>query len=148
MNSQLINSNVDIKLKEKSDIAGYIIASLYSGSGILYLLYDYHLARCIYLLTTLYFVFMCIKIIYTMLMISNATEHVKNVMNSAISASLNLDFSFFAYHILLVVGLMSPFMIETAGPLAKSFAIIVGFLEIVMLASAKTLQIRMKKEQH
>lgn len=147
MNSQTTHSNVDIKLKEKSDIAGYIIASLYSGSGILYLLYDYHLARCIYLITTLYFVIMCIKIIYTMLMISNATEHVKSVMSSAISSSLKLDFSFFAYHILLVVGLVAPFMIETAGPLAKSFAIIVGFLELVMLISAQTLKNRIKKEQ-
>jgi len=147
MTVQSIDKDFEKKIKSASDIAGYLVASLYSGSAILYLLYGYHLARCVYFLATLYLVGMALMIIYRMLMISASSERVKVALYSAISTSLKLDFSFIIYHALLLVGLVAPFLIESAGPLSKSFAIIIGCLEIVMLASAKTLQGRMQKEQ-
>jgi hypothetical protein len=141
------NSDFGKRSKYVSDLLGYIAAGLYSGSAFLYLWTGYSLAGGLYLLTTLYFVVMSSVMIYHMLNIDRATDKLQQALYSSVSEALKIDFSFLFYHWLLLVGLILPFVMPHAGPLSQSFAIIVGLLEIIMLATAKTLYNRTKKEQ-
>jgi hypothetical protein len=135
------------KLKHISDVLGYLAAGLYSGSAFLYFFADYHLARCVYLIMTVYFVVMSSVMIYRMLRIDSATARVKQAIYSSIPEALTINFSFLFYHWLLIIGLILPFVMPQAGSLSQTFAVIVGLLEVVMLATAKTLQNKIKKEQ-
>ena len=135
------------KIKALSDVLGYLAAGLYTGSAFLYFLNDYHLARCIYLIMTVYFVGMSSLMIYRMATIDSASERVKYALLSSIPEALTINFSFLFYHWLLIVGLVLPFVMPHAGSLSQAFAVIVGLLEVIMLATAKTLHDKMKKEQ-
>lgn len=135
------------KLKYISDFLGYLAAGLYTGSAFLYFFADYHLARCVYLIMTVYFVVMSSVMIYRMLRIDSATARVKQAIYSSIPEALNINFSFLFYHWLLIIGLMLPFVMPQAGSLSQAFAVIVGLLEVIMLATAKTLHNKIKKEQ-
>jgi hypothetical protein len=135
------------KLKHISDVLGYLVAGLYTGSAFIYFLTDSHLARCVYLIMTVYFVVMSSLMIYRMLMIDGASEKVKHAMLSSIPEALTINFSFLFYHWLLFVGLVLPFVMPQAGSLSQAFAVIVGLLEVIMLATAKTLHNKIKKEQ-
>jgi hypothetical protein len=134
-------------LKYISDVLGYLAAGLYSGSAFLYFFADYHLARCVYLIMTVYFVVMSSVMIYRMLRIDSATARVKQAIYSSIPEALNINFSFLFYHWLLFIGLILPFVMPQAGSLSQAFAVIVGLLEVIMLGTAKTLQNKIKKEQ-
>jgi hypothetical protein len=135
------------KLKHISDVLGYLVAGLYTGSAFIYFLTDSHLARCVYLVMTVYFVVMSSLMIYRMLMIDGASEKVKYAMLSSIPEALTINFSFLFYHWLLFVGLVLPFVMPQAESLSQTFAVIVGLLEVIMLATAKTLHNKIKKEQ-
>lgn len=135
------------KLKYISDVLGYLVAGLYSGSAFLYFLADYHLARCVYLIMTVYFVVMSSVMIYRMLRIDSATARVRQALISSIPEALNINFSFLFYHWLLIIGLVLPFVMPQAGSLSQAFAVIVALLEVIMLATAKTLHNKIKKEQ-
>lgn len=135
------------KLKHISDVLGYLVAGLYTGSAFIYFLTDFHLARCVYLIMTVYFVVMSSLMIYRMLMIDGASEKVKHAMLSSIPEALTINFSFLFYHWLLFVGLVLPFVMPQAGSLSQAFAVIVCLLEVIMLATAKTLHNKIKKEQ-
>ncbi len=135
------------KLKHISDVLGYLVAGLYTGSAFIYFLTDSHLARCVYLIMTVYFVVMSSLMIYRMLMIDGASEKVKHAMLSSIPEALTINFSFLFYHWLLFVGLVLPFVMPQAGSLSQAFAVIVCLLEVIMLATAKTLHNKIKKEQ-
>jgi hypothetical protein len=135
------------KLKYLSDVLGYLVAGIYTGSAFLYFLNDYHLARCVYLIMTVYFLFMSSLVIYRMLTIDSATARVKQAMYSAIPEAFNINFSFLFYHWLLIIGLVLPFVMPQAGSLSQAFAVIIGLLEVIMLATAKTLHNKIKKEQ-
>lgn len=135
------------KLKYLSDVLGYLVAGLYTGSAFIYFLTDAHLARCVYLIMTVYFVGMSSLMIYRMLTIDGASEKVKHAMLSSIPEALTINFSFLFYHWLLFVGLVLPFVMPQAETLSQTFAVIVGLLEVIMLATAKTLHNKIKKEQ-
>ena len=135
------------KLKYISDVLGYLAAGLYSGSVFLYFFTDSHLARCVYLIMTVYFVVMSSVVIYRMLRIDSATARVKQAIYSSIPEAFNINFSFLFYHWLLIIGLVLPFVMPQAGSLSQTFAVIVGLLEVIMLATAKTLHNKIKKEQ-
>lgn len=143
-NESLVFGN---KIKHVSDVLGYLVAGLYTGSAFIYFFNDYHLARCIYLIMTLYFVIMSSLMIYRMLNINNSTDRVKHAILSSLPEALTVDFSFLFYHWLLIIGLVLPFVMPNAGSLSQAFAVIVGLLEIIMLATAKTLHNKIKKEQ-
>lgn len=147
MTTNTENLEFENKLKHLSDILGYLVAGLYTGSAFIYFLTDSHLARCVYLIMTVYFVVMSSLMIYRMLMIDGASEKVKYAMLSSIPEALTINFSFLFYHWLLFVGLVLPFVIPQAGSLSQTFAVIVGLLEVIMLATAKTLHNKIKKEQ-
>lgn len=135
------------KLKYLSDVLGYLVAGLYTGSAFIYFLTDAHLARCVYLIMTVYFVGMSSLMIYRMLTIDGASEKVKHAMLSSIPEALTINFSFLFYHWLLFVGLVLPFVMPQAETLSQTFAVIVGLLEVIMLATAKTIHNKIKKEQ-
>lgn len=135
------------KLKYISDVLGYLAAGLYSGSAFLYFFNDSHLARCVYLIMTVYFVVMSSLMIYRMATIDSASEQVKYALLSSIPEALTINFSFLFYHWLLIIGLVLPFVLPQAGSLSQTFAVIVGLLEVIMLATAKTLHNKIKKEQ-
>ena len=135
------------KTKYISDVLGYLVAGLYTGSAFIYFLNYYHLALRVYLIMTVYFVVMSSLIIYRMVNIESLTERVKNALLASITEALTINFSFLFYHLLLLVGLILPFVMPNTGSLSQAFAVIVGLLEVIMLATAKTLQNNVKKEQ-
>jgi hypothetical protein len=96
---------------------------------------------------TVYFVVMSSLMIYRMATIDSASERVKYALLSSIPEALTINFSFLFYHWLLIIGLVLPFVMPQAGSLSQTFAVIVGLLEVIMLATAKTLQKKIKKEQ-
>jgi hypothetical protein len=147
MTTNIENGLFDKKLKHISDVLGYLAAGLYSGSAFLYFAYDYHLARCVYLLMTVYFVGMSALMIFRMLNINSASSRFRNALLSSIQEAMHIDFSFVFYHGLLLVGLVIPFLMTSAGTLSQTFAVIVGLLEIIMLATAYTLHTSKKIEQ-
>lgn len=147
MTTNIENGVFNKKLKNISDILGYVAAGLYSGAAFLYLAYDYHLAGCVYLLMTVYFVGMSALMIYRMLNINSASPRFRNALLSSIKEAMYIDFSFIFYHGLLLVGLAIPFIMPSAGALSQAFAVIVGLLEVIMLATAYTLHTGKKVEQ-
>lgn len=147
MTTNIEKNTFDKNLKHVSDILGYVAAGLYSGSAFLYFAYDYHLARCVYLLMTVYFVGMSALMIFRMLNINSASSRFRNALLSSIQEAMHIDFSFVFYHGLFLVGLVIPFLMTSAGTLSQTFAVIVGLLEIIMLATAYTIHTRKKIEQ-
>lgn len=68
---------------------------------------------------TVYFVGMSALMIFRMLKINGASSRFRNALLSSIQESLHIDFSFVFYHGLLLVGLVIPFIMTSAGTLAN-----------------------------